>query len=192
MKAIDKRRLKTINAILYFANKVKHPSITKILKMLYFLDFEHFKIVGRPVTGLRYYAWKYGPVPRDLYEELNSSAPPTDIQDSMALIKDENEISGKKYHKLVPKKNPDLDVFTPRELKLMENIAEIFKEIKPTDTSQYTHDHEIPYKITWEEVGKNALIDYLLAIDEKSPLSKEEAKQRFEESEEFWKILQQE
>ncbi|MFC1858011.1 Panacea domain-containing protein [Thermodesulfobacteriota bacterium] len=48
------------------------------MKLLYFLDFIHFKHTGKSVTGLDYYAWQMGPVPRDLYEEIsggNKKAP---------------------------------------------------------------------------------------------------------------------
>ncbi|WP_217994559.1 Panacea domain-containing protein [Rodentibacter caecimuris] len=41
--------------------------------MLYFLDFEHYKQVGRSVTGLDYSAWKMGPVPVDLHEEIKTA-----------------------------------------------------------------------------------------------------------------------
>jgi len=38
---------------------------TKLFKLLYLLDFHHFRETGRSVTGLEYRAWKHGPVPFD-------------------------------------------------------------------------------------------------------------------------------
>ncbi len=64
------QREKLINAVLYFATKTKFCGKTKLFKLLYFLDFEHYKKTGRSVTGLRYCAWGKGPVPVSLYEEM--------------------------------------------------------------------------------------------------------------------------
>jgi hypothetical protein len=50
---------KLINSILYFIKKVKYPGKTKICKLLFNLDFTHFKETGKSVTGLNYYAWKF-------------------------------------------------------------------------------------------------------------------------------------
>jgi uncharacterized phage-associated protein len=41
------------------------------MKLLYFLDFIHFKQTGKCVTGLDYYAWKRGPVPKKLFDEIS-------------------------------------------------------------------------------------------------------------------------
>lgn len=53
-------REKLINTIIYFAIHVKKCGKIKLFKLLYFLDFEHYKQTGRSVTGLDYYAWKMG------------------------------------------------------------------------------------------------------------------------------------
>jgi uncharacterized phage-associated protein len=66
---------KVINSILYFSKNVKHPSKVKIFKLLYFLDFTHFKETGRSVTNYKYYAWDFGPVPVELFNELKDEIP---------------------------------------------------------------------------------------------------------------------
>ncbi len=73
---ITNHRIKIINAIVYFANNTKYCGKTKLLKLLYFLDFRHFKETGKSVTGLDYYAWNMGPVPKDVYEELSGKMKP--------------------------------------------------------------------------------------------------------------------
>lgn len=72
---ITHNREKLINTIIYFANKVDKCGKVKLFKLLYFLDFEHYKLTGRSVTGLDYYAWKMGPVPVALYDEMESPEP---------------------------------------------------------------------------------------------------------------------
>jgi hypothetical protein len=53
---ITYERNKLINAIVYFAQNTQHLGKTKLFKLLYLLDFEHFRQTGRSVTGLDYYA----------------------------------------------------------------------------------------------------------------------------------------
>lgn len=55
-------RQKLVEAVLYFATNVKKLGKVKLFKLLYFLDFEHFRDTGRSVTGMDYVAWKMGPV----------------------------------------------------------------------------------------------------------------------------------
>ena len=62
-------REKLINAIVFFAKNTKYCGKIKLIKLLYFLDFELFRQTGRNVTGLDYRAWKMGPVPTDFYQE---------------------------------------------------------------------------------------------------------------------------
>ena len=70
---ITHHREKLINAIIYFATHTKYCGKTKLLKLLYFLDFSHFKRTGKSVTGLDYFAWGMGPVPKELFKELSGN-----------------------------------------------------------------------------------------------------------------------
>ena len=63
-------REKLVNAIIYFAKKTKCPSLVKMFKLLFFLDFYHFKLTGRSVTNLDYFALPFGPVPTNFYDEV--------------------------------------------------------------------------------------------------------------------------
>lgn len=45
-------RQKLVEAVLYFATNVKKLGKVKLFKLLYFLDFEHFRDTGRSVTGM--------------------------------------------------------------------------------------------------------------------------------------------
>ena len=68
---VTHHREKLINAIIYFATHTKYCGKTKLLKLLYFLDFSHFKRTGKSVTGLDYFAWGMGPVPKELFKEFD-------------------------------------------------------------------------------------------------------------------------
>ena len=73
---ITYHREKLLNAIIYMANNTMFCGKTKLLKLLYFLDFKHFKQTAKSVTGLDYYAWEKGPVPKKLFEELSGNMKP--------------------------------------------------------------------------------------------------------------------
>ena len=63
----DLAKEKRINAIRFFCRHTRKLTETKLYKLLYFLDFLHFKEVGRPVTDLEYFAWDYGPAPYETF-----------------------------------------------------------------------------------------------------------------------------
>ena len=62
-------RNRLIDVIVYFAKYTQYCGKITLFKLLYLLDFEHFRQTGKSVTGYDYQAWKFGPVPVDLMEE---------------------------------------------------------------------------------------------------------------------------
>src|SRR4030042_7169334 len=105
-------RKKLLNSVLFFAKKTKYLNLTKLLKLLYFLDFTHFKNTGYPSIGLEYYAFEWGPVPRDFWAEIKDGDVPEDFQGKVVLIVKTNEFDVKKEIEIKAIENPDLDVFT--------------------------------------------------------------------------------
>ncbi len=57
---------KGLEAIIYIARRVRTPTFHTISKVLYFADLDHLERYGRFVTGDRYIAMEYGPVPSDI------------------------------------------------------------------------------------------------------------------------------
>ena len=79
------------------------------MKLLYFLDFRHFKETGKSVTGLYHTAWEKGPVLVSLYDEISSDKLPQDIHKAIKIVK-------RQYLQLiVPRKEFDGKYFTKRE-----------------------------------------------------------------------------
>ncbi len=56
---IEHDRAKLLNSIIYFLSNTKSCGKTKLFKLLYYLDFMHFRETGRSVTNLDYYAWNF-------------------------------------------------------------------------------------------------------------------------------------
>lgn len=172
---ITHEREKFINAIIYFAKNTNHLGKTKLFKLLYLLDFEHFRQVGRSVTGLDYYAWKLGPVPVSLNEEIEE--PAADL-DAAVSIKPEQVINYVRTS--IEAIQPfEAEYFSKRELHLLKSISERYKDNFSMKMVDITHAEGDP----WDRVfangrGFNELIPYELAvIGEDSALILERAKE---------------
>jgi len=175
-------RRKLLNALLFFAKETKHPNMTKISKLLYFLDFVHFKQTGYPCIGLKYYAFESGPLPKDFWLEVKDGNVPEDFRDKLALIPRRDELDpSRKETEFWAKADPNLSIFTPRETEILSNLAFIFKEARGQDMKEVSHLRKQPWDITIKEKGKRQFIDYLLAIDEKSEVDLEEARESLKE-----------
>lgn len=59
---------KSLQAVLFVANRLSRKDFHKIFKVLYFADREHLTKYGRPITGDTYIAMEYGPVPSAIYD----------------------------------------------------------------------------------------------------------------------------
>jgi uncharacterized phage-associated protein len=181
---ITYHREKLINAIIYFAKNTLYCGKTKLLKLLYFLDFRHFKENGKSVTGLEYFAWKMGPVPKDLYEEISGKMKPDLIESIHDLS------SGETFQKIQPRKKFSDLYFTKKEMQLLEEIAFVFYDTKADAMIESTHLKNEPWDKTLREKGEYQKIDYMLAIDsDVVRLSHEEIRERVEEREEMYKLF---
>lgn len=147
-----------------------------------FLDFLHFKQTGKSVTGLDYFTWERGPVPKDLFLELDKMEP--DLEAAVRVVHYGD------FRQIVPKKKFEDTHFTNREKELMERIAFIYKDVKADEISEISHLKNEPWHRTLVEKGQNQRIDYLLSIDDADEsLSYDEAKERMEEIGETQRIL---
>ncbi len=173
---VNHSREKLLNSIIYFANNTKFCGKTKLYKLLFYLDFTHFKETGRSITGLDYYAWDFGPAPRKLHDELTEQ-PKSDLQECISLQGSANSFIGIKA-----KKKFDAKHFTKREMRILKELCEIFRDAKAEHMIEASHMTEQPWYITKKQKGMYKLIDYFLALDN-SPesITIEEAKERFKD-----------
>lgn len=198
MEARNRNREKFVNALLYFALKTNKKRIgkTKMAKLLFALDFEHFKQTGRWVTGIKYYAYPWGPYPRNEFDEIDVKTVPADIAKVLSVIPNEDK-EGEERGILFRAKagaKPNLALFTPREMRVMDRWAEIFHEATAAQMTQWSHGNGEPWKQVWEVENKKhrdfQVISYSRAIDPKdSPISAEEAETLIKEEEEFEKAF---
>ncbi len=181
-------REKLLNAIVYFINNTRYCGKTKLLKLLYFLDFIHFKQTGKPVTNLQYYTWPQGPVPKELFEQLNNDVMPEDLKETIEVEKVQREEY--EFYRFMAKKKFDCRYFSEREIKLLRYLSSIFKNTRAEEIVEATHLKNLPWEKVKRERGMFQKIDYLLAIDDSGDsLPLDVAKERCKEREEMQKIF---
>lgn len=177
-------RNKLLNAVLLFTKNTKRPNLTKVIKLLYLLDFTHFKQTGYPSLNLSYYAWEHGPVPTDFYEEVKDGNVPEDFVNKFTIIPSsrwEEEYPERKEYIFKPVEKPTTDVFTPRELRIIGDLCDIYRDATASQMKEVTHLPKAPWDTTKKTKGLHQYIDYLLSIDDTSPLSVGEATEKLRE-----------
>lgn len=154
-------REKLINAAVFFAERTNACGKIKLIKLLYLLDFEHFRQTGRSVTGSEYRAFKMGPVPIGLYQEWDALEP--DLADAIAIQPE--KVIDYVRETVVPRRPFDGAHFSRRELGLMETLAARFRDDYSQPMINVTHEERGPWAAIWDN-GRGAMerIPYTLAV----------------------------
>ena len=182
-------RQRLLEAVVFFAqkSKIKYPSKMMIYKLLAEIDFRHFEETGLPITNLNYRAFRWGPVPQEFHDEITKDKAitlPEDFQNSLLIeeIKFEKNKKECTYFKYVSKRKPELKIFSPRQLRIMEEVAFIYKDSPPTEASKASHEPNKAWAKTMASKGEGAKIDLIETI-KVGVMSKEMIKERINERE---------
>ena len=147
--------------MVFFITKTKYCYTLKLLKLLHFLDFRHFKETGRSVTGLDYFAWSMGPVPKSLHKEIKDQKP---LKKFFNLFPEQftNNV-----FRFVPKIQFDKSLFSKREMRIMNELIGIYKEVKANDMTKASHERkQSPWHRVFNEENKpQQLIPYEYVLD---------------------------
>lgn len=167
---------KILNAIKYFKKNTLNFGLTKMFKLLYFLDFMYLKKHGLEVTTLEYLTYEFGPVPDKLYKQITNNTLPDYLKNEIKFIKDwgNEEFSNPQYKITISNPTPDLSCFTPYERKMLEEIAFIFKEADAETMTEASHLKNQPWYKTKTTKGMFQPIDFELALDEESDIDLDE------------------
>ena len=153
-KAFD--RIKIGQVISFFAERLQ-PYKTKLNKLLFYIDFAHFRTIGQSITGLRYHAIQFGPVPYN-FDILFGTLADIDIIDIECDMTQNGEVE-----RILP--NPqyrfDASLFSSIELEVMEYIADKFKETSASEIAQISH-----IEPAWiENIEGKKIIPFTYAFD---------------------------
>lgn len=154
MARINHKKYK--NAVLFFAQKVQNGTLGKLkmMKLLYYLDFDFFEKYGRSVTGDEYLRFENGPVPRmaeKLLKEMNGKE-----------IKITKRAIGTGYNDqmhIEARADFDVNAFEKEELLMLEEIAAKWEKFTGSEMKNASHG-EAP----WIATKPNEVIDYNLAL----------------------------
>lgn len=158
MKKINKE--KYINALLFFVENCNNAYLgkTKLNKLFYYLDFIYYRDNKKSVTGDVYTCLNYGPVPQDI-DEIISMAKKEGWITVREVCLDTRKVEFKSN------KNYDLGVFNKKEIELLNNICNEFKNVKTSEIVDQTH-LEAPwfYAEMYDEIDYNYSNDIELFI----------------------------
>ena len=174
-RLLKKKRVATINkaikfqpeklrqVVLYILSKCGgKPNFgeTVLYKILYYIDFDVYEILGKPVTGLNYIHQKFGPMPQvKQYQSI--------IQDMRE--KQEIKIFNQDYYGMVQKRyvaltDYKMDDFSAKERDLIDKVLKHLSDMGARQIEEYVHD-DAPWKLT----ENNDVIPYNLVIERKFP-----------------------
>jgi hypothetical protein len=126
-------------------------------------------------------------VPKDFWLEIKDGKVPEDFKGKLALVLKKEEFNSNfKEIEFRARTNADLSIFTPREIKILKDLALVFRDVRAWEISEISHLPNQPWHITREQKGENSLIDYSLVINEESDSdvdsesAKESLKEHFE------------
>lgn len=161
-------RQRLLQAVVFFASQTQHCGKIKLFKLLYLLDFEHFRQTGKSATGLEYQAWKFGPVPIELMEEWEELSP--DLAKLVHIVEEKVIDYDRQAVKVNDGVEFDTEPFSPRQLRIMRALAEQYRDTYSAKLIDVTHAQNGAWDRVWQSgQGAHCPIPYELAIGAADP-----------------------
>lgn len=154
MPKINPKKYK--NVVLFFAKRIQNGTLGKLkmMKLLYYLDFDFFEKYGRSVTGDEYLRFENGPVPRmaeKFLKEMNGKEIKITKRKVADGYNDQMHIEALADF--------DVNVFEKEELVMLEEIAGKWEKFSGSEMKNASHG-EAP----WIATKPDDVIDYNLAL----------------------------
>lgn len=161
-------RQRLLQAVVYFASSTKNCGKIKLFKLLYLLDFEHFRQTGKSATGLDYQAWKFGPVPVELMAEWEDLGP--DLAGLVDIVEEKIIDFERQAVRVKDGVAFDSEPFSPRQLRIMRELSERYRDTYSAKMIDVTHAQNGAWDRVWQN-GDGAFhaIPYELAIGQADP-----------------------
>lgn len=134
----------------------------KLLKILFFSDFESYGVHGVPITGMSYRKQSYGPVPVDFPR----------IQEEMLRENQIKIFSRRVYEhssqRLFPLRQPTFDFVSARDISIVDGWIRFFWNKTAKEVSNYSHGK------AWKIAGESELIPYEAVFISDEPVTFED------------------
>jgi uncharacterized phage-associated protein len=141
--------------ILFFLERINnvHLGRTKLMKLLYYVDFDHFEKHGRSITGAVYRKLPHGPVPKEAQKIIDNMVAKGMVSPVKARV------ARYAQHRLITRNaqfNPAL--FSGDEMQTLETVAADWAGATSAQIEAASHA-EAP----WAATKERDVIDYELA-----------------------------
>lgn len=146
---------------------------TVLYKLLYFIDFDTYEILGKPVIGMNYVHQKFGPIP-----QLKQYQPVIQNMRNEQEIKVFNQnYYGRTQKRYVALKDYKMDNFSVHEKELVDNVINRLSHLGARQIEEYAHG-DTP----WQSTEDNEIIPYDLVIYRKLPYAQCDYEQMWQEA----------
>jgi hypothetical protein len=137
-------------------------SRTKLLKILFFSDFEAFGRYGMPITGVPYKKWPFGPAPASFMRMQDEM-----LRDRVIRIV-QRKVHTHARQRVLPLKDPSVDLFSAREISIVDRWIRFFWSQSAKEISRYSHGK------AWKLARENEGIPYEAAFISDEPVTFED------------------
>jgi hypothetical protein len=153
--------------ILYISQKSafdEYFGATKLNKVLYFSDFIAYRNWDKPITGAEYFHLPQGPAPRRLVPVRSKL-----IAEEALIIQPVVLVQGWTQHRPVNLREPDLEIFSAREIALVDQVIDKLRGVTATGVSNLSH-----LELGWKLTRPGETIEYGTVFLSDAPLSNNE------------------
>jgi uncharacterized phage-associated protein len=175
---LKERKLQQI--ILFFLERINnhHLGRTKLMKLLYFVDFDHYEKHERSITGAEYRKFPHGPYPQDADKIIETMKRLEQVREVKVA---HNQYAQNRLITLNARFDPSL--FSGEELQTLERVAVRWADATASQIEAATHN-EAP----WAATGNGKIIDYEMAAY-RQPIGSEPLDQMLSASRKFAKYV---
>jgi uncharacterized phage-associated protein len=154
-------RDKYIHSILFFLEKINNPYLgkTKLMKLLYFLDFGFYENHGVSITNDKYVWYPHGPYPSRVDTVLDY------MERNKLIERSIKEFGIRRQERYMANEKFNRSYFSSEEMRAIERVAIYFEDYSTQEIEDEAH-RDIPWLLSKPEDGKKVggYIDYKLAL----------------------------
>jgi len=154
MDLLNYEQQKSIEAIIYIAQKIENVDYYKVLKLLYFADKEHLINYGRTITGDTYYRLEHGPCPTNNYDLIKSR------KSTLFTKKLNTDFDVETKHSIVALREPNLDYLSESDIECLNNV------ITNIGVKGFAEIKELSHDIAYKKARQNKAISFLDIVDQ--------------------------
>lgn len=142
---------KTINVVLYIAEKLKQRDFHKIFKILYFSDREFLNLYGVTITGDTYIAMDAGPVPTKNYDMFKIVRGDSYMQDTKNLGR---YFAVSNWMFILPLQKANLDNIASAEKDIIDAMISRYGDMSYDEIKEKSHD------VAWRSTARDYPISF--------------------------------